>query len=282
MTAQTTTVLKTYFETGDKPNQSQFSDLIDSYLNLSNTALQVVHSQVTVSGAVNFKSSFGIAGTTTVSGATSIANTLTVTGSAATSLTGNVTVGGALAVSAASTLGAATLSGNLTVSTSANTSLTGNLSVTGPSTLTAGIVGTATNDSAATGRVGEYVTAVVLLAGKISLTNVTTANITTISLTAGDWDVGGSLSFLPTAGTTLNFTAGGATQSNATLGVQPDIAVVNAYGTTGAANAIAISYNVPEQRMSLSGTTTIYLVAQGSFSGSTLDGFGRIWARRRR
>lgn len=43
MTAQTKTVIKTYFETGDKPTQSQFIDFIDSYQNVS-TALTALAS----------------------------------------------------------------------------------------------------------------------------------------------------------------------------------------------------------------------------------------------
>ncbi len=52
MTTQTRATLKTYFETGDKPTQIQFENLIDSFLSLSDTASQTVKSAVTVSGAV--------------------------------------------------------------------------------------------------------------------------------------------------------------------------------------------------------------------------------------
>jgi hypothetical protein len=40
MTARTPTILKTYFETGDKPTQTQFGDLIDSFVNVATSATQ--------------------------------------------------------------------------------------------------------------------------------------------------------------------------------------------------------------------------------------------------
>lgn len=43
MTAQNPTTLKSYFETGDKPTQSQFSDLIDSGINVITSATQSVN-----------------------------------------------------------------------------------------------------------------------------------------------------------------------------------------------------------------------------------------------
>jgi hypothetical protein len=43
-----------------------------------------------------------------------------------------------------------------------------------------------------------------------------------------------------------------------------------------------IAATVGSARYSLSATTTVYLVAQGNFSGGTLAGYGVLWARRRR
>ena len=35
MTTRTTTVLKTYFNTGDKPTETNFHDMLESYLNIT-------------------------------------------------------------------------------------------------------------------------------------------------------------------------------------------------------------------------------------------------------
>ena len=49
MAKQDRTTLKGFFETGDIPNQSQYGDLIDSNLNLSDTNIQVATSQISAS-----------------------------------------------------------------------------------------------------------------------------------------------------------------------------------------------------------------------------------------
>ena len=49
MSAQTKEILKSYFETGDKPTQAQFADLIDSCFNLP----ELVKRKVTVAKSTN-------------------------------------------------------------------------------------------------------------------------------------------------------------------------------------------------------------------------------------
>lgn len=58
MTAQTPTVLKTYFEQGDTPSQAQFADLIDSYVNTVQTSAQIITSDVSAAG--NFDLNLGM------------------------------------------------------------------------------------------------------------------------------------------------------------------------------------------------------------------------------
>ena len=49
MAKQNRTTLKGYFETGDVPNQSQYGDLIDSNLNLSETGTQIITGTISAS-----------------------------------------------------------------------------------------------------------------------------------------------------------------------------------------------------------------------------------------
>ena len=42
MAKQNRTTLKNYFQTGDKPSQAQYADLIDSNLNLQDTSEQIM------------------------------------------------------------------------------------------------------------------------------------------------------------------------------------------------------------------------------------------------
>ena len=165
---------------------------------------------------------------------------------------------------------------------SALTTSTGSGSVvfgSGPTISTPNIVGVATNTNASAGSVGEYISSTVLVGSAISLTTATPANITTISLTAGDWDVWGTVCINPAGTTTISQIVGGINTVSATLPTFP----ANGAGaqhnwtfTTGTQQTVPLG----TARFSLSSTTTIYLVIQSVFATSTNTGFGFIGARR--
>lgn len=97
MTAVSRTTLKTYFETGDKPTQAQFIDLIDSSLNLAETASQTIKSDVVVSGGLSVTgivsaASFSIPNLSTgIVSASTLNSTGTLKVDGASTLTGAVT-----------------------------------------------------------------------------------------------------------------------------------------------------------------------------------------------
>ncbi|WP_156443213.1 hypothetical protein [Burkholderia sp. RF4-BP95] len=139
---------------------------------------------------------------------------------------------------------------------------------------TGGIVGTATNDNANAGSWGEYVSS---SASSVSMTSSTNTNITSISLTAGDWDVVGNVTYSAAVGATPgNFNTGISTTS-AMLPASPNTTVVN--GVTFNAGT-TYSQIAPIQRISVASTTTAYLVGISTFSGGTLSAAGYIRARR--
>lgn len=140
--------------------------------------------------------------------------------------------------------------------------------------------GVTTNSNAAAGVVGEYVPAF-LNKGTfdVSLSNATNANILSISLTAGDWEVQGSVGF--TAGATTTITSIQAAISSTsltlpTLGAENNNNVSNLPYTTGTNNTLSVG----PMRISLSGTTTIYLIGRATFAISTMTAYGTITARR--
>jgi hypothetical protein len=142
--------------------------------------------------------------------------------------------------------------------------------------------GTITNDSAPAGYVGEFVTSTLASGSAVTLTTATSANITSISLTAGDWDVFGSTAFILTAATStfgnLGYIGGISTTSN-TLGTQDTYFnyPVDLTTKTGSFN-----FSNPQVRISIASTTTVYLVGQATFStgGTSVKAFGTISARR--
>lgn len=133
------------------------------------------------------------------------------------------------------------------------------------------IKGTPAADNATAGWVGEYATPVTFTGQVVA--GSTTANVATLSLTAGDWDVwinGG-------------VTAGGA--GTATLGINTTSATLGGTGTYvqmsfpgpgTATGPLSLSY-----RISLSSTSNVFAVGN-SAGASSMTFFGGMFARRRR
>ena|ERR1700741_2364946 len=144
---------------------------------------------------------------------------------------------------------------------------------------TKGIVGTTTNDNAAAGYVGEFISSNIPTA-TVTLADTVIADITSISLTAGDWDLWGNVIFTPDSGATLIVgVAGGISSTSATF--DPDAAG----GARFDIGANFIANTSPTfcglfRRYSLSAPTTIYLVVKCDFSVDGVKAGGFIGARR--
>lgn len=136
---------------------------------------------------------------------------------------------------------------------------------------------TTTNDSATSGQLGEYITATVATGASVSLTTATAANVVSLSLTAGDWDVTGVAGYTIGSGTVTTLLQQGiSTNGTPTLGSQGTYtAWPMQLGTAGDAQIMT-----PVVRVSLSATTTVYLVIKSSFTTNTLNAYGFLRARR--
>lgn len=132
--------------------------------------------------------------------------------------------------------------------------------------------GNNTNTAPPAGYIGEQIRATVSLASAITLTNVTAANVTSISLTAGIWDVSGIVMFPGAAITGTQFSASINTTS-ATLGTAGDNFVQTPTPPTSSSDQ---TLTIPSYRLTLGSTTTVYLIAMGAFSVGTLKAYGRI------
>lgn len=153
--------------------------------------------------------------------------------------------------------------------------------------------GTTTNDNASAGNVGEFIFSAVLVGSAVSLTSSVTANLTSISLTAGDWDVdmvvyttvGGTTQLdemeIAINGTSATLPTRGAAGSN---GVQAGSNnFQNFIGNLGSGAAGANqTLTTGRTRVSLASTTTIYGVVQTFFTVSTCAIYGVMRARRAR
>ncbi len=140
---------------------------------------------------------------------------------------------------------------------------------------TSGVIGTTTNDNAAAGSVGEFVSSTVSAPG-VALTSAIDTNFTSISLTAGDWDVWGNTFYTNTS------SANTLQQSwiSSTSATPPDASFITQL--SNAANVTSSGFSVAARRFSLSGTTTIYLSGRANYTGGGVSVSGGIYARRRR
>jgi hypothetical protein len=101
-------------------------------------------------------------------------------------------------------------------------------------------------------------------------------NVTSISLTAGDWEVTGIVTFSPAGTTTMSEQAAGISTASATLTANQYHDFLMAV-SAGAGNP---AVPTPAVRINVSATTTVYLVAFGRFAVSTCTVGGVIRAKR--
>jgi hypothetical protein len=132
----------------------------------------------------------------------------------------------------------------------------------------------------ATGYVTETITSIVNLSSGVSLTDNIASNVTSISLTPGDYDIDAIIFFNNSAAATL-FTGG----INTTSSTVPNNTVLSIssplFRTTSSISAGVHAYNISSGRLNISVTTTVYLVSIANFSSGTCTTFGWIKARRR-
>ena len=141
--------------------------------------------------------------------------------------------------------------------------------------------GTTTNDSAAAGSVGEYVASTIAYGSAVACGIVgTNTSITSISLTAGDWDVSGVFTFEGTGATsTLNFAMAGSA-SSLSIGASSQGVAMTTPLNSGVWTQTSNGFAIPTLRWSVSTTTTVYLVARVGATGGGSIGWGQIRARR--
>ena len=158
----------------------------------------------------------------------------------------------------------------------------GYLSGTYPNPTVAKVKGVVDGGNAAAGDVGEYRETITLdPSGDVSLTTNVAADIATLSLTAGDWDVSGIVYFSGNAATNVTRLIASVSLSSGTLTTLGQLGRTDF--TPGNSLPFAVTseaLNCGPKRISLAATTTIYLVGLLSFTVSTAVGFGHISARR--
>ena len=144
-------------------------------------------------------------------------------------------------------------------------------------TMTAGIVGTTTNNNAITGTVGEYIDSAF---SSTAITTATYTDVGTVTLTAGDWDLEAILYYSGAAGTNQTSAIlfiGEVSGNNSTgLVIGTNFIGDNGLSLTNAAKTIVL----PRLRKQPTASTTYYLKAYTAFTVSTMAVSGILTARR--
>jgi len=139
-------------------------------------------------------------------------------------------------------------------------------------------LGVTTGSNACAGCIGEVIASDIPVGSAVSVITATPTNITSISLTAGDWDCWG-MDASHIAGTTnITILIGNINTTSATFGPTP-----------GSASQVVLSGSTIDfqlaafrTRENITTTTTLYLVGQANFTVSTAAIYGHLECRRMR
>lgn len=137
--------------------------------------------------------------------------------------------------------------------------------------------GTTLANNAGVGTVGEVVTAL-SASTTTALTTAVAATLTSVTLTAGDWDVSGSCGYLPAATTSVTQDACGVSLVAATMPTLGSYALSTYAAVTP--TAVEQVKTTPNVRISVAAPTLVYLVGRSAFTVSTMTGGGTLFARR--
>ncbi len=144
---------------------------------------------------------------------------------------------------------------------------------TSPTINTPNIVGVTNASNASAGSVGEVLSNSTVTG---AITSNTFTNVTSLSLTAGDWDVFGALVTGPAGTTTISFVSLCLNTVSATA-TYPESILPYSVAAGQVVGVVA-----PTMRINVSSTTTVYLVGYITYGVSTLTTNAYIYARRAR
>ena len=276
----------------------------DTNINLSlvpkGTGSVAVTGPLTATKAITTGTSGGTAGSLTLNGSTSGSATIAATATGGITATPVASTGfnvadgangNALIVNGA---GGSAIANQVTIAANTTnnaptinpTGTDTNISLTLGSKGTGGVYLKGVSDGSAgvAGYVGEYISAT---GSGVALTSGTSATIASITLTAGDWDITGLITFSFTGtyavGTSSAYVICLSTVTNSPTaidGMAQNNIGYNPQATAGLPVG-AVRINSGPSRVTITATTTYYLVGNAQFStGPTFTGGGMIRARR--
>ena len=110
----------------------------------------------------------------------------------------------------------------------------------------------------------------------MTLSTTVVKDLTSINLTAGDWDVGGNMTFSNNAVGCSVFMA----WISLTSATQPNLELLSVINPAASAGVSQCTIIPPSVRISLAGTTTVYISGVCNFLSGNETACGSIYARR--
>lgn len=145
------------------------------------------------------------------------------------------------------------------------------------------VQGTNTNDNAASGYVGEFISSVVAVGSGPVLSTDVVSNVTSITVTPGDWDIEGEAWYVAGSGTTLGYMDAAISKTSATLptDVALDLARFRIILPSNASVSNSVlPVTLGRVRASVNTNTTFWLCGRAGFAASGMSLSGKISARR--
>lgn len=139
-----------------------------------------------------------------------------------------------------------------------------------------GVQGAVDGSAAPTGMIGEVLQASVLVGSAVALTNNTVADLVSLPIPAGDWDIEEYIYFVPAGATVSYFKAG--TNISGAFSASMGTYVEQPLVASGLSDGLVL-YK-PRGRLSLASLTTWHLLALAKFSVGTVSAYGLIRATR--
>lgn len=132
----------------------------------------------------------------------------------------------------------------------------------------------------AAGQIGEFVTKSVAVGSAVSLSTATAKDVLSQALTAGDWEVWGTV-VLVGASATAAVTGAQQAGISGTADTLPATVDLIAQTTVVATTSnFTVTLNCPRQRMNVNATTTYHMVVLATFTAGTATAYGTFYARR--
>lgn len=155
------------------------------------------------------------------------------------------------------------------------------VSITGGNIVSSAVSGTTTNDNAPAGFIGEETESTVPIGSPVSLATGIASDITSILVSAGDWDAQADIWFTRNASTSVTQRFGWVSSTSATVPTPPGGGIVGRV-TAALVGETAEGFSTGTLRFSLAVPTTIYMSAMSIFTVSTNAVYGVLRLRRPR